>query len=144
MVFSTEKRRYSSTAVGFPIRYDLRAYSQGISKAFPSRVCAHRARLYVRVRPITKAQSTDALPKCWPTPVHLLSFSSPAHSQRIVNNHAAAEEHDANTYIARINIASDGLKLCCGSLGSHLQSHDAIDNFILCSFMTSLRTVNSQ
>lgn len=137
MVFSAKKRRYSSTAVGFPIRYDLRAYSQGISRTFPSRVCAHCARLYVRVRPIAKGRTLDVLPQCWPTPVHLLLLSSPAHSQRIVNSHAAAKEHDANTYIARINIVSDGLKLCCGSLGSHLQSHDTIVNVSLCSFMTN-------
>ena len=137
MVFSTEKRRYSSTAVGFPIRYDLRAYYQGVSRAFPSRVCAHRARLYVRVRPISEGLTIDVLPVCWPTPVHLLTLSSPAHSQRIVNSYAAAKEHDANTYIARINLASDELKLCCGSLGSHLKSRDTIDNLLLCSFMTS-------
>ena len=41
------KRRYSSTAVGFPIRYDLSAHSQGISSHFPSGVRARCACTYV-------------------------------------------------------------------------------------------------
>ena len=44
---TARKRRYSSTAVGFPIRNDLRAYSQGISGMFPSWERARFACTYV-------------------------------------------------------------------------------------------------
>ena len=46
--FSAKKRRYSSTAVGFPIRDDLSAYLQGISATFPTWERARRACTYVR------------------------------------------------------------------------------------------------
>lgn len=46
--FSAKKRRYSSTAVGFPIRDDLSAYLQGISAPFPTWERARLACTYVR------------------------------------------------------------------------------------------------
>ena len=46
--FSAKKRRYSSTAVGFPIRDDLSAYLQGISATFPTWERARLACIYVR------------------------------------------------------------------------------------------------
>ena len=46
--FSAKKRRYSSTAVGFPIRDDLSAYLQGISATFPTWERARLACTYVR------------------------------------------------------------------------------------------------
>ena len=45
---SAKKRQYSSTAVGFPIRIDLYAYSQGVSGVFPSWERARCACTYVR------------------------------------------------------------------------------------------------
>ena len=41
------KRRYSSTAVEFPIRIDQRPHSQGVSRGFPSWERARRAPTYV-------------------------------------------------------------------------------------------------
>ena len=46
--FSAKKRRYSSTAVGFPIRDDLSACLQGISATFPTWERARIACTYVR------------------------------------------------------------------------------------------------
>jgi hypothetical protein len=46
--FSTKKRAYSSTPVGFPIRDDLSAYLQGISATFPTWERARLACTYVR------------------------------------------------------------------------------------------------
>lgn len=46
--FSAKKRRYSSTAVGFPIRDDLSVYLQGISATFPTWERARLACTYVR------------------------------------------------------------------------------------------------
>ena len=45
---SARKRRYSSTAVGFPIRNDQKAHSQRVSKGFPSWVGARCACTYVQ------------------------------------------------------------------------------------------------
>lgn len=47
---SARNRRYSSTAVGFPIRNDQKAHSQRVSKGFPSWVGARRAHTYVQGR----------------------------------------------------------------------------------------------
>jgi len=44
------KRRYSSTAVGFPIRNDQKAHSQRVSEGFPSWVGARCAYTYVQGR----------------------------------------------------------------------------------------------
>ena len=46
--FSAKNRRYSSTAVGFPIRDDLSACLQGISATFPTWERARLACTYVR------------------------------------------------------------------------------------------------
>ena len=46
--FSAKKRRYSSTAVGFPIRDDLSGCLQGISATFPTWARARLACIYVR------------------------------------------------------------------------------------------------
>ena len=45
---TAKKRRYSSTAVGFPIRDDLSVYLQGISATFPTWERARLACTYVR------------------------------------------------------------------------------------------------
>lgn len=45
---AAQKRRYSSTAVGFPIRNDLSAYLQGISAPFPTWERTRLACTYVR------------------------------------------------------------------------------------------------
>ena len=45
---SVRKRRYSSTAVGFPIRNDQKAHSQRVSEGFPSWVGARCAYTYVQ------------------------------------------------------------------------------------------------
>ena len=60
----TEKRRYSSTAVGFPIRFDLRGYSQRVSGVFPSWVGARCACTYVYAHEIAFELSESRLPQC--------------------------------------------------------------------------------
>jgi hypothetical protein len=47
---SARERRYSSTAVGFPIRNDQKAHSQRVSEGFPSWVGARCAHTYVQGR----------------------------------------------------------------------------------------------
>ena len=58
---AAKKRRYSSTAVGFPIRNDQKPYSQGISEGFPTCIGARRVRIYVRRRHFCEYQSYEAL-----------------------------------------------------------------------------------
>ena len=58
---SAKKRRYSSTAVGFPIRNDQKPYTQGISEGFPTCIGARRVRIYVRRRQFCEYQSYEAL-----------------------------------------------------------------------------------
>ena len=58
------KRRYSSTAVGFPIRFDLRGYSQRVSRVFPSWVGARCACTYVYAHGIDFELSESRQPRC--------------------------------------------------------------------------------
>ena len=58
------KRRYSSTAVGFPIRFDLRGYSQRVSGVFPSWVGARCACTYVYAHGIDFEFSESRQPQC--------------------------------------------------------------------------------
>lgn len=60
----SRKRRYSSTAVGFPIRFDLRGYSQRVSRVFPSWVGARCACTYVYAHGIAFELSEERLPQC--------------------------------------------------------------------------------
>ena len=61
---SAQKRRYSSTAVGFPIRFDLRGYSQRVSRVFPSWVGARCACTYVYAHGIADELSEERQPQC--------------------------------------------------------------------------------
>ena len=60
---SDRKRRYSSTAVGFPIRNDQKAHSQRVSKGFPSWVGARCAYTYVQGRENCVFSHTERLNK---------------------------------------------------------------------------------
>ena len=61
---TAQKRRYSSTAVGFPIRFDLRGYSQRVSRVFPSWVGARRACTYVYAHGIADELSEERQSQC--------------------------------------------------------------------------------
>lgn len=78
MGYSARKRRYSSTAVGFPIRYDLRAYYQGVFGVFPSRIRVRCARTYVRRVEKCVVLGWEVLPCCLrlADEVHVLSSVS--------------------------------------------------------------------
>lgn len=82
--FSAKKRRYSSTAVGFPIRNDQKPYSQGISEGFPTCIGARRVRIYVRRRQFCEYQSYGALhsPSTRSTYLPLFASSTPS---RVLN-----------------------------------------------------------
>ena len=61
---SATKRRYCSTAVGFPIRIDLRGYSQRVSGVFPSWVGARCACTYVYAHGIAFELSESRQHQC--------------------------------------------------------------------------------
>ena len=71
--FSAKKRAYSSTPVGFPIRNDLSAHSQGISGVFPTWVRTRRAPTYVRGLVIDYDSTSNHLPQDHTTPTNHLS-----------------------------------------------------------------------
>ena len=73
---SAKKRRYSSTAVGFPIRNDQKPYSQGISEGFPTCIGARRVRIYVRQRHFCEYQSYGALHSASTHSTYLPLFAS--------------------------------------------------------------------
>lgn len=73
---SAKKRRYSSTAVGFPIRNDQKPYSQGISEGFPTCIGARRVRIYVRQRPLYEYQSYEVLHSASTRSTYLPLFAS--------------------------------------------------------------------
>ena len=73
---AAKKRRYSSTAVGFPIRNDQKPYSQGISKGFPTCIGARRVRIYVRRRHFCEYQSYEALHSASTRSTYLPLFAS--------------------------------------------------------------------
>lgn len=60
---TSRNRRYSSTAVGFPIRNDQKAHSQRVSKGFPSWVGARCAYTYVQGRENCVLSNTERLNK---------------------------------------------------------------------------------
>ena len=59
---SARKRRYSSIAVGFPIRNDQKAYLQGVSRGFPSWASTRCARTYVKILEFDLHSTVDFLP----------------------------------------------------------------------------------
>ena len=73
---SAKKRRYSSTAVGFPIRNDQKPYSQGISEGFPTCIGARRVRIYVRRRHFCEYQSYETLHSASRRSTYLPLFAS--------------------------------------------------------------------
>ena len=81
---SAKKRRYSSTAVGFPIRNDQKCYSQGISEGFPTCIGARRVRIYVRRRHFCEYQSYEMLHCASTRSTYLPLFASSTPS-RVLN-----------------------------------------------------------
>ena len=130
--FSAKKRRYSSTAVGFPIRDDLSACLQGISATFPTWERARLACIYVRNLGIclhrTKNDLLDAILS--PDQCAAVYAHGARHGQQ--NSHTAPlfvpawlmgaqREHHANTTLATPCGASNFTKRQCNSLLVSLQ-----------------------
>ena len=130
---TARKRRYSSTAVGFPIRNDLRAYSQGISGVFPSwerarfactYVCPHaKCDFQTYELPSSALLATSILlATAYSTPSAVLIFASFAASLFVSLELRIPNELTINTLPYPPLLSEFCLWLARGSLGIHLET----------------------
>ena len=94
------KRRYSSTAVGFPIRNDLSAHSQGISGVFPTWERTRRAPTYVRGLSIDNDSTSEHLPQDHTTPTNQLPDTTRSPLKPRTKPYTAPSKHQANTRLS--------------------------------------------
>ena len=148
---SVKKRQYSSTAVGFPIRFDLNAYSQGISRVFPSWERARCACTYVRGLTLGarsasnllhySLQSSYYLPVfCLDTPsdVHLSSSSSAqvslelsSSARRVVRGCWLACSDESHSSSHRPTLVLLALSCLCARVLSWFQSSIALGSLVV-------------
>ena len=98
--FSAKKRRYSSTAVGFPIRDDLSAHSQGISEVFPTWMRTRRAPTYVRALGIDYDSSSNHLPQDHTKPSNHLSDTTRSPLKPRTKPYTAPCQNQSNTRLS--------------------------------------------
>ena len=97
---TAKKRRYSSTAVGFPIRNDLSAHSQGISEVFPTWERTRRAPTYVRGLVIDYKSTSNHQPQDHTTPSNHLSNMTRCPLKPRTKPYTAPSNHQANTRLS--------------------------------------------
>lgn len=95
-----KKRAYSSTPVGFPIRNDLSAHSQGISEVFPTWERTRRAPTYVRALGIAYESTSKHLPQVHTTPSNHLSNTTQNPLKPRTKPYTAPSYHQANTRLS--------------------------------------------
>ena len=100
MQITAKKRRYSRTAVGFPIRNDLSAHSQGISGVFPTWVRTRRAPTYVRALGIDYESTSKHLPQDHTAPTNHLSNTTRSPLKSRTKPYTATSNHQANTRLS--------------------------------------------
>ena len=147
-----KKRAYSSTPVGFPIRYDLRAYSQGISEGFPSGERARHAPTYVCPHAISANQAMERplytlqtlsiiLASATLTPSAVLILSSLAACLLLGLAVRKPIQQSGISHLATHVASPSCSKFTCSSLGNHLNIHDTFTNLIQRSLKTSSQFV---
>ena len=97
---SAKKRRYSSTAVGFPFRNDLSAHSQGISEVFPTWMRTRRAPTYVRGLVIDCKSTSNHLPQDHTTPSNHLSDTTRSTLKQRTKPYTAPYQNQSNTRLS--------------------------------------------
>ena len=97
---TAKKRRYSSTAVGFPIRDDLSAHSQGISGVFPTWERTRRAPTYVRALGIANESTSEHLPQDHTTPTNHLSDTTRSPLKPHTKPYTTPSQNQANTRLS--------------------------------------------
>ena len=95
-----KKRRYSSTAVGFPIRNDLSAHSQGISEGFPTWMRTRRAPTYVRGLVIDYKSTSNHLPQDHTTRSNHLSDTTRSTLKPRTKPYPAPYQDQSNTRLS--------------------------------------------
>lgn len=97
---SAKKRAYSSTPVGFPIRDDLGANSQGISVVFPTWMRTRRAPTYVRALGIAYDSTSKHLPQDHTTPSNHLSDTTRSTLKPRTKPYTAPCQNQSNTRLS--------------------------------------------
>ena len=97
---TAKKRRYSSTAVGFPIRDDLSAHSQGISGVFPTWERTRRAPTYVRTLGIDYESTSKHLPQDHTAPTNHLSNTTRSPLKSRTKPYTTPSQNQANTRLS--------------------------------------------
>ena len=148
------KRRYSSTAVGFPIRNDLSAYSQGVSEVFPSwerarfactYVCPHvKCDFQAYELPSSALLATSILlATAYSTPSAVPIFCSFAASLFVGLALRIPNELTVNSLPYPPLLSEFCSWLACGSLGIHLESCTVDLSSVLCTFRTRSEHIQS-
>ena len=141
------KRRYSSTAVGFPIRNDLSAHSQGISSHFPSGVGARHAHTYVCPHAISANQAMEHPLHTLPTLCIVLASATLTPSAVLILSSLAAclllglavrkpIQQSGISRLATHDASPSCSRFTCSSLGNYLNIHDTFTNLIQHSLRT--------
>ena len=114
------KRRYSSTAVGFPIRNDQKADCQRVSRGFPTWERARRAGAYVREPRLCVCWSSTLQPNPKAiTTTLLMVYGTPLMMQQ-TNTMARPHIHIAMSLGESESERTNPFKPNCGSLAVHL------------------------
>ena len=114
------KRRYSSTAVGFPIRNDQKADCQRVSRGFPTWERARRAGAYVREPRLCvhRSYTLQPNPKAMTTTL-LMVYAAPLMMQQ-TNTMVRPHIHIAMSLGESESERTNHSKPNCGSLAVHL------------------------
>ena len=151
---TARKRRYSSTAVGFPIRYDLSAHSQDISGVFPSwerarfactYVCPHAKCDYQAYELPSSAllATTILLATAYSTPSAVLIFCSFAASLFVGLALRIPIVQSVSSLLCPPLLSQFCSWLACGSLGSHLKTCTVDYPFVQHSLRTRSEHIQS-
>ena len=146
-LMSSKKRRYSSTAVGFPIRNDLSAHSQGISSHFPSGVGARHAHTYVCPHAISANQAMEHPLHTLPTLCIVLASATLTPSAVLILSSLAAclllglavrkpIQQSGISRLATHDASPSCSRFTCSSLGNYLKTCTVHPPSVLHTFRT--------
>ena len=132
MVCFAQKRRYSSIAVEFPIRFDQKPYVQRVFKDFPSWVRAHVRATYVRDLPLDRFYAMS--PLYYTHRLHTNSLTIYVHTSR--------QHHDLSSRRTRLPIDIP-VQTNRESFGIRLGITCRLTTQMKCSFSVRSRYVSS-
>lgn len=121
-----EKQRFSRTAFGFPIRIDAKAYAHWAGAQFSTWVRARRACAYVWRILFVGVLAVSSLAYTLPGRYEYVWSVVGMYSVQLISGvrwHRMAIMKCTVGYCLAILVR---MGFACGSLGSHLQSHDAM------------------